>query len=260
MDKTLEILEFDKIIDILKEQTNCALSREKIETLTPSCDIIEVESLQIRLDTAVRLVMRKGSPYISDLSDITAAIKRVDIGGVLGAGEILAAGRQCKTAHALRKYISGEDVDIAEFSMITEQKSLEEDIAHAIISEDEISDNASRELADIRRQIRNTHEKIRQTLQAYITSPKYQKYLQDAIVTERGGRFVIPVKAENRSEIGGLVHDVSATGATVFVEPHKVVEANNTLRLLEGKENDEIARILAELSQKIGEARSEERL
>ena len=162
--------------------------------------------------------------------------------------------RQARILAQWRDQWDGEENAVSEqFSRIYLNNSLEREITSAIISEEEVDDNASPELAAIRRKIRNTELKIRDRMDKMIRSSTYQKYLQDAIITMRDGRFVVPVKAEYRSEVPGMVHDTSGSGSTYFVEPASVVEANNEIRVLHAKEKEEIERILAEFSARVGE-------
>ena len=189
---------------------------------------------------AITLLLKKGNPDIYGLVDITASLKRGEKGGSMNAKELLNIARVLKIARSLRAYHDETSVLSCYFDCLTENRRLENDIYSAIISEEEISDSASPELSDIRRKISNTHAKIREHLNNLIHSSKYQKYLQESIITIRDGRYVVPVKAEHRSDIGGIVHDMSATGSTVFIEPNAVVSENNNIRELMAKEKAEI--------------------
>lgn len=255
--KTLNVLEFNKIKGLLKNEAHNDYSRHKAEELTPLCVLCDVQKLHDELAEAVRLCTKKGSPKTGGMKDITAALKRSEIGGILNTAELLNIGCVLKIARNLMSYHKEYDnepmlIDYY-FNSLTSDKKTEEAIFSAIISEEEIADNASPQLANIRRQIRNTHAKIKEHLNSIIHNARYQKYLQESIVTMRDGRYVVPVKAENRGDVGGIVHDMSATGATLFIEPNAVVEANNNLRELEIKENAEIERILAELTVLVSE-------
>ena len=242
--KYKNVLEFNKIQDMLADCTTNDISREMAYSLEPSSDIDEVQSLQEQLGYAINLLLKKGNPDIYGLVDITASLKRGEKGGSMNAKELLNVARVLKIARNLRAYHDEESVLSCYFDCLTENRRLENDISSAIISEDEIADSASPELSDIRRKISNTHAKIREHLNNLIHSSKYQKYLQESIITIRDGRYVVPVKAEHRSDIGGIVHDMSATGSTVFIEPNAVVSENNNIRELMAKEKAEIERIL----------------
>ena len=246
--KYKNILEFDKIQKILADCATNDISREMIYNLEPSSDIGEVSRLQEELAYAIQLLLKKGNPDISNLIDVTASIKRGEKGGMMSAKELLHIGRVLKIARSLIAYHDEPSVLSYLFDCLTADRKLENEIASAIISEDEISDNASPELYDIRRKIANTHAKIREHLNNLIHSAKYQKYLQESIITIRDGRYVVPVKAEHRSDVGGIVHDMSATGSTIFVEPSAVVNENNNIRELMAKEKAEIERILFTLT------------
>lgn len=246
--KYKNVLEFNKIQDMLAGCTTNSISSEKAYKLKPSSDAGEVISLQEQLAYAINLILKKGNPDISGLEDITSALKRGEKGGMMNTGELLNIARVLKIARSLISYHDETSVLSYLFDCLTEDRKLENAIYSAIISEDEISDSASPDLADIRRKISNTHAKIREHLNSIIHSSKYQKYLQESIITIRDGRYVVPVKAEHRSDVGGIVHDMSATGSTIFVEPSAVVSENNNIRQLMAKEKAEIERILYSLT------------
>jgi len=255
--KVLRVLEYNKIIDKLADKTTSVLSREIAEQLIPSDDISSIVSMQQETSEAVSMIMRKGSPPIHGLSDIRGALKRAEIGSILSPKELLQISHSLKIAQNMKRY-AGEDRRSEVYAVIdslVEQlqplKSVQDSINQCIIGEDEIADNASSELSSIRRQMRNINNKIKDILNQIIHSAKYQKYLQEPIVTVRGDRYVIPVKAEYKAEVPGMLHDSSASGATLFIEPMAVVQANNELRGLEGKEKKEIERILSELTEMI---------
>ena len=197
------------------------------------------------------LCTRKGNPVFGDVTDVSASLERADRGGSLQPIELLRIAGVLRCARNIKGYVSEDDkttVLDALFSALTPNKYLEDKIFGAILSEEEIADNASPALADIRRHMRIQAGKIRDSLQKVISSPAYSKYLREPIITIRQGRYVVPVKSECRNDVPGLVHDVSATGGTYFIEPMSAVNANNALRELELKEKKEIERILAELS------------
>jgi len=239
-----KILEFNKIQDMLADCTTNEISREIVYRLEPATDIGEVEVLQAKLGCAMELIFKKGNPDISGLHDITSSLKRGEKGGMLNPKELLAIATVFKIARNILAYNDEENILTEYTRQLTEDRRFEKSIFNAIISEEEIADSASTELANIRRKIVNTHSKIREHLNGIIHSTKYQKYLQEAIITIRDGRYVVPVKAEHRSDVGGIVHDMSATGSTLFIEPNAVVSENNNLRELASAEKTEIEKIL----------------
>ena len=207
--------------------------------------------MQEETRVASDLCTRKGNPVFSDVKDVSASLERADLGGTLQPTELLAIAGVLRSTRTVRDYVAGDEVThvlTALFHALTPNKYLEERIFTAILSEEEIADAASPALADIRRHMRVQSSKIRDTLQKVISSPAYSKFLREPIITLRQGRYVVPVKAECRNDVPGLIHDVSSSGSTLFVEPMSAVNANNALRELELKEKKEIERILAELS------------
>ncbi|OQB14077.1 MAG: Endonuclease MutS2 [Firmicutes bacterium ADurb.Bin193] len=250
--KTLAMLEFDKIRELLKNEAVGIFGRRKAEELTPLCALSDAQKLADELSEAIAFYIKRPIPAIGEAGDISGAIRRAEAGGVLSTAELLGVAQVLRTARTLISYYKEDRakprlIDFY-FDSLTADRKTEEAIFGAIISEDEIADSASPTLASIRRQIANTHAKIREHLNNMIHSRKYQKYLQESIITLRDGRYVVPVKAEHKSEVGGIVHDMSSTGATLFIEPNAVVEGNNALRELEVKESAEIERILSELT------------
>jgi len=244
------ILEFDKVLELLAE---CALTegaKAKCLTLTFSSDPVEIRKRQARTSAAKHLEGIKGMPSFGSVKDVRASVERAEKGATLTTRELLDIAALLRTARGLRDYIEdgrGEETALDEiFARLQTNRTLEEKIVRSIITEDLIADEASPELADVRRKMRAEQNKIKDILQRYTSSQS--KYLQENIVTTRGGRYVVPVKVEYRNEIKGLVHDTSASGSTVFIEPMAVVEANNELRALETREKREIERILAALS------------
>ncbi|MBQ3053448.1 MAG: endonuclease MutS2 [Clostridia bacterium] len=255
-DKLLKILEFDKILDLIASRAVTGTAKERISALKPETDYEKVKFLQSRMSDATAMLARRAMPPVSALSDIRESLKRCDAGGTLGMGELMRIARVLYTTSNLKRYMEAEeDLDtINELAFrLTVIKDLERDITSAIISEEEMADDASGELSAIRRKIKQINAKIKDILNDMVHSEKYQKALQEPIVTLRGDRYVIPVKSESRGSIPGILHDSSATGATVFVEPMAVVEENNKLRALFSAEKEEIERILAELSARVGE-------
>ena len=249
-DKSIRTLELPAVLRMLADQTNSAEAREKALAIVPETDIDFVKRLQDETDAARAMIGVKGSPAFSGIKPVGESLYRADRGGALNTRELLDIAGVLRCARRGRgDFSEGEPTAIDHFFYaLRGNHYLEERITTAILDEDEIADNASPELADIRRHKRNAAAKGRQILQKIISSQSYSKVLQETIITQRDGRFVVPVKAEFRSSLPGLVHDVSSSGATVFVEPMGVVQANNELKELEAKEKKEIERILRELS------------
>ena len=251
-EKTLRSLEFDKIREMLATHAPTEGSKSAARMLQPSSDIETVLKRQRRTTDAKRLCDAKGMPSFGMVKDVSESCERADKGAVLNPSELLAVAGVLRTSRSLIDYCHGNhlfDTVLDEiFDRLMPNRTLEEKISRSIISEELIADEASETLANIRRQIRVTNNKIKETLQKYIQGGSHAKYLQENIVTTRNGRYVVPVKAECKNEIKGLIHDTSASGATIFVEPASVVEANNELRVLESKEQHEIEKILAALS------------
>lgn len=254
-DRAITTLEFDKIRETLASVCPTEGSKALARALRPSRAIGTVRRMLAETDAAKKLQTTKGMPPFGGVSDITPFVERADKGAVLLPAEILAVGRMLSSARGAKEYRNEdhtEETALDEyFAKLLPNKKLEEKITRCIASEDMIADTASDTLYNIRRKMRQENNRIRDSLQKYITGGSYSKYLQDQIVTMRDGRYVIPVKQEYKNEIKGLVHDTSASGATLFIEPLAVVESNNELRLLERKEADEIERILSELSADI---------
>lgn len=250
--KTLSTLEYDKIIAKLCEFAPTPGARSRAMALLPSDDYETVLLRQRRSADARRLLQFKGYPPFSGVDDsVIAAVDRAEKGATLTTRELLDIAALLRAARALLDYYHGNhpfDTTLDEFfTRLLAQRTLEDRITHTIVAEDMIADEATPALADIRRKIRSANNKIKDTLQAFVGGAR-SKYLQENIVTMRDGRYVVPVKSEYRNEIKGLLHDTSSSGATVFIEPLAVVEANNELRVLAGKEQQEIDRILWELS------------
>ncbi len=253
-ERTSRILEFDKIIERLAGLTVSSLGREAAEALTPEKDFNKVQELLRETSDGVSFIVRKGSPPLGGIHDIRATLKRVEVGSVLNPGELMRVGDVLRVSRNMKNYGSN-DVEMSDdntvrqmISCLETNKRIEDKIHMCILSEEEIADGASQTLSNIRRQIKDAQNSIKEKLSSIIRSSKYQKFMQDAIVTMRGDRYVVPVKQEYRSEIPGLVHDSSSSGATLFVEPMAVVEANNNIKQLKVKEQAEIERILYELT------------
>ncbi len=255
--KALRILEFDKILNTLADFTGNESVKKRILNLIPTSDLKEAQFLQNQTNEATSMLLKYGEIQNLTIADITAALKRCAMGSVLTPKELLDIARVLYVARNAKRYLEngGEELEIlGEIrNALTVVKPLEEQIYMCILSEEEIADNASAELSSIRRKIRNLQDKIKEMLDSVIRSERYKKYLQDPIVTMRDDRYVIPVRAEYRSEVNGIVHDTSSSGATLFIEPMSVVNANNEIRDLKAKEQAEIGRILAALSAEVSE-------
>ncbi len=250
-EKSLLKLELNQVLDMLAERAGSEGAKETCRNLRPSSDLEEVQTLLDQTSAACDMSTRKGYPAFGDAKDVSASLERANRGGTLSPKELLAIGGVLRCARTVKAYIADdEDPTVLDemFKCLTANKYLEDHIFGAILSEEEIADNASPELSDIRRHKRIQSGKIKDSLQKIISSPAYSKFLREPIITIRDGRYVVPVKSECRNDVPGLVHDVSATGSTFFVEPMSAVNANNALRELELKEKKEIERILAELS------------
>ena len=251
-DKSIRTLELPAVLAMLADQTNSAEARERALATSPRTAVDEVERLQGETDAAREMIGLRGSPAFSGIKPVGESLYRADRGGTLNTRELLDIAGVLRCARRVKEYWNddgGERTAVDSlFRSLRGNRFLEEKITTSILEEDVIADNASPELADIRRHKRNAASKGRQILQKIISSSSYSKVLQEAIITQRDGRFVVPVKAEFRSSLPGLVHDVSSSGATLFVEPMGVVQANNELKELEAKEKKEIERILSALS------------
>ena len=250
-EKSLVKLELPLVLEQLASCAGSQGGKEACIQLRPIADLDEVNLRLEQTTAAVSLCTRKGNPVFGDVTDVSASLERAERGGSLQPVELLRIAGVLRCARNIKGYVSDDDpptVLDALFCALTPNKYLEDRIFGAILSEDEIADNASPALSDIRRHMRIQAGKIRDGLQKIISSPAYSKFLREPIITIRQGRYVVPVKAECKNDVPGLVHDVSATGSTYFVEPMSAVNANNALRELELKEKKEIERILAELS------------
>ena len=250
-------LELDKILNMLAELTTVPDARDMALTLEPETTLYAAQTLLNQTGAAHGLLSKFGGPSFGAVKNVNSCLFRANAGGMLTMRELLDVGEVLRVIRSLydwRFRQPGADscLDVF-FSSLMPNRELEDRIFTSIMSDEEMADHASRELADIRRKIRNQSQNIRDKLESMIRSSHYQKFLQDAIITQRNGRFVVPVKNEFRGEVAGRVHDTSGSGATVFVEPMAVVEANNEIRVLQGKEKEEIERILCELSAMAGE-------
>ena len=257
MNRHYKTLELDKILEKLASQTTLPDARDLALKLEPQTDLKKVRHLLQQTDDAVMLSGRFGAPSFGGAVNCAGNLRRAQAGGCLTAGELLRIADTLRIIRTVKEWQSRcssvETTLDSYFSGLISNKYLEEKITSAIISEEEISDKASSTLSDIRRKIRTASSKARETLDKIVHSSKYIKYLQDTIVTQRGGRYVVPVRAECRNNVPGLVHDTSASGQTVFIEPMGVVQANNDIKVLQNKEEEEIERILFELSANAGD-------
>ena len=250
-EKSIHTLELPRVLDLLAEEAVTEEGKERCRTALPSVERSEVQRLQSQTSAAFDLLVKAGSPGFSGVRPVSAALQRADRGGSLNTRELLDIAQVLRCARSVREYGMGEStaksVLDGYFQSLTPNRFLEDKITGAILSEEEIADAASPELADIRRHMRAAAGKVRDVLNRLISSNQ-SKYLRESIITMRGGRYVVPVKSEHKNDIPGLVHDVSGSGSTFFIEPMGVVNANNELKELERKEQKEIERILAELS------------
>ena len=251
-DKSLRTLELPRVLELLSEQAVSAEAKQRALRVRPETEPEEVLRLLDQTDAARNLIGLRGSPSFSGVKPVAEALDRADRGGALNTRELLTIADLLTAARRAKEYFNDEAAEKTAidhlFLSLHGNRFLEEKIKRSIPDEDTIADAASTELADIRRHMRAAQAKSRQILQRIISSPSYGKILQETIITQRDGRFVVPVKAEHKGDLPGLVHDISSTGATLFVEPMGVVQANNEFIELQAKEQKEIDRILAEFS------------
>ena len=251
-EKSIRTLELPVVLEMLASLAVSEAAKEKCRQLLPVCDLEEAARLQEETQSARERLGLYGSPSFSGVKDVSRALNRADHGGVLNTRELLDVADLLTASRRVSEYDrdrQGEKTVLDHlFSALHTNKFLEDKIHGAILDEETIADSASPELADIRRKMRLAASKGRQILQRIISSPSYAKVLQEALITQRDGRFVVPVKAECKGSIPGLVHDISSSGATLFVEPMGVVQANNELKELQAREEKEIDRILRILS------------
>lgn len=260
--KSLRVLEFDKIIDMLKEKVSSTLGMKYVNELYPSKDFDEVEYRLKETSETQSILTKRGYVELSGINDIEDKVKRASVGAILDGGSLLKVAQSLKIGRDLKRNLaSSEEFNYPIIQGLLDglfiYREVEDSIFNAIISEVEISDNASSTLRDIRRRIIQKNQSIRSKLNSIISSTTYQKYLQDAIISVRGDRFVVPVKAEYRSNVSGIIHDQSSSGQTLFIEPMSIVDMNNELRQLKLSEAEEIEKILQELSIMVGEISSD---
>ena len=260
-EKALQILEYNKIIDRLEGFAGSAPGKALCRSLLPEDDITRVRTLQAQTTDALSRILRKGSISFSGVTDLRPQIKRLEIGASLSAGELLSTAKLLDVCGRVKSFAKEERQDDTDgrfdsldplFSLLEPMTTLTREIHRCILAEDEIADDASPKLRQIRRSMHQSHDKIRSVLSAMLTGSA-RTYLQDAVITQRNGRFCLPVKAENRQFVPGMVHDQSSSGSTVFIEPMSVVKLNNDLRELELAEEKEISVILAGLSSLVAE-------
>lgn len=254
--KTLKTLEFHKILEKVAEFASCEDTKTKLAQLEPSGRMEVVAQWQYNTTDARWMLERRGAPAFGGVKNVLGGLHRAQIGSVLSPRELLEMAAVLNVARGLRQYREEDKRETTidgHFFSLEGNRFLEDKIYLSILSEEEIADQASPKLSDIRRKINLGNSKVREILNKIIHSSSYQKYLQEPIITIRSGRLCIPVKQECRSDVPGMVHDTSSSGATLFVEPMSVVEANNELRVLFSDEQNEIERILAELSAMVGD-------
>ena len=250
-EKSIQTLELPRVLELLAAQAATEEGKDRCRALRPSTDPDDVQRLQKETSAACSMIVLRGTPPLSGVRPVAASLQRADMGGALNTRELLDIAALLRCARSAKEYATGEGnaktcIDHL-FSSLQANRYLEDRISGSILSEEEIADAASPELADIRRHIRASSSKVRDILQKLISSSQ-AKYLQESIITMRSGRYVVPVKSECKNEIPGLVHDVSGSGGTFFIEPMAVVKTNNELRELQSREEKEIERILRELS------------
>lgn len=251
--KTLTKLEYDKIIEMLVEHASSFAGKEKCRKLKPMTSLESIQSAQEKTKAAFTRIVKKGRPSFGSCNPVNDSLRRLEIGGTLGSSELLRICKLLENAGRIKSYGRHENVDDIEdcldpyFAQLAPCAPLTAEIRRCILEEDEISDDASPELKHIRRSIHQTNDKVHATLSSLVNG-SLRTYLQDSLITMRGDRYCIPVKAEYRSQVPGMIHDQSATGSTLFIEPMAIVKLNNDLKELYGKEQEEIQVILARLS------------
>ena len=248
-EKSMATLELPQVLALLADCAATLEGKERCLALRPLTDLDDVARAQEETSAAVKMLILRGSPGFSGVKPVSASLQRADMGGSLSTRELLDIASVLRCARGARDYGDSEEKTVIShlFRSLTPNRFLEDSITNSILSEEEIADSASSELASIRRHMRSTEARVRDILQRLISSNQ-SKYLQESIITIRSDRYVVPVKAEHKNAIPGLVHDVSSSGSTFFIEPMGVVKANNELRELAAREKKEIERILAELS------------
>ncbi len=251
-EKSQQILELPAVLELLAEECVSDGAKEDARALKPCSDKSTVLSLLQETTDAKTLMTLNGSPAFSGVKPIAASLRRAEAGGMLNTRELTDIAGVLRAARSAESYASGSKADIGSisglFSALRPNRYFEEKITNSIIGDGELADSASSELSDIRRAMRAAGERVRQALQKIISSPSYQKALQEPIITMKNGRYVVPVKVEHKNAVPGLTHEVSSSGATLFIEPMSAVKANNEIRELVAREEREIDRILMEMS------------
>ena len=250
-EKSMQTLELPRVLDMLADQAVTEEGKDKARRLRPETDPVEVTALLAETTAAVEKMVLGGSPAFAGVRPVAGSLQRANMGGSLNTRELLDIAKVLAAARSAKEYGEGDaekktPIDVL-FHSLRPNRFLEDKITGSIVGDGELADSASPELASIRRHMRATESRVRDILQRIISSSQ-AKYLQESIITQRSGRYVVPVKSEFKNEIPGLVHDLSGSGSTFFIEPMGVVKANNELRELQAKEEKEIDRILAELS------------
>lgn len=265
--KSKNVLEFRKIIEQVEGFAKTEQGKEKVRSIDTTSDIKDARYLQKQTSEAFSLIMEKGRPPFGGIYDITEYAKRASLGGSISISGLLRCADTLRAARLLKNYVLLNKKEERNYEIIDElsqnifnDKNIEDEIYSVIISEEEISDDASPELKRIRREISIKNSSIKNKINSMVNSQETQKYLQDNIVTMRNDRYVLPVRAEYRSMVKGLVHDQSSSGATLFVEPMQIVEMNNQLATLKIEEKKEIERILYQLSSMIAEVEEQIKL
>ena len=257
--KTLRVLEFNKIIDKLRQYASSDLGKAIVDKLEPSTDINEIKLNQRETSEAVSMILKKGSLGLGGLRNVGEYIKRVNISGVLNIEELLHIGDFLRVSRRAKDYAKSESKNDSfpvlepQFNSIETVADLEREIERCIPSPTEVADDASRALREIRRNIKIANDRIKEQLNSIIHSNTYKNMLQEAVITIRNERYCVPIKQEYKNAFAGLIHDQSATGATVFIEPISIVQLNNKIKELHNKEKIEVERILALLSAKVAE-------
>ncbi len=262
-EKSMQTLELPRVLDMLADQAVTEEGRDKARRLRPETDPVEVTALLAETTAAVEKMVLGGSPAFAGVRPVAGSLQRANMGGSLNTRELLDIAKVLAAARSAKEYGEGDaekktPIDVL-FHSLRPNRFLEDKITGSIVGDGELADSASPELASIRRHMRATESKVRDILQRIISSSQ-AKYLQESIITQRSGRYVVPVKSEFKNEIPGLVHDLSGSGSTFFIEPMGVVKANNELRELQAKEEKEIDRILAELSAEAASFREDTNL
>lgn len=254
--KTLQKLEYYKIIELLTDQASSPSGKKLCQELTPITDLSRIETMQEQTAAAFSRLVKKGRVSFSGCVSVEASMMRLEIGGALSSTELLHICKLLETATRVKSFGRHDNADLSEdcldiyFQQLEPLTPLATEIRRCIIGEDEIADDASSNLKNIRRQIHSMNDRVHSTLSSLVNG-SLRTYLQDPIITMRGDRYCIPVKAENRNHVHGMIHDQSASGSTLFIEPMAVVKLNNDLKELYGKEQEEIQVILAKLSEEV---------